>query len=75
MPGPVFKVRVRRAAIMQWAARRNLPLKSVAVRLSMSPAYLSQLLGGFRNPSPKTRSRLLGALKPLSWDQLFEEKT
>lgn len=66
------RVRLRRAAVIQWAARNDQPLKVIAADMRMSPSYLSQLLGGYRHPNPQTRTRILRMFRPLTWSDLFE---
>jgi transcriptional regulator with XRE-family HTH domain len=65
------KVRLKRGAADKAMARTNLSQNGVARRLEVSTGYLSQLLAGRRNPSPRVRQRILDTFK-MKFDELFE---
>ena len=45
-----------------------------ARKLGISSAYISQLMNGSRNPSPKLRERIMKILPGYKWDELFKIK-
>lgn len=54
-------------------ARRNWSQNRFAARCGLTSGHLSQLLSGKRQPGPDVRQRLLDALVPMAFDDLFEE--
>jgi transcriptional regulator with XRE-family HTH domain len=52
-------------------ARRNISQNWFADRLGTSSGYMSQLMNGTRNPSPKMREKILGFLTEYQFDDLF----
>jgi len=45
-----------------------------ARKLGISSAYISQLINGSRNPSPKLRERIMKIMPGYKWDELFKIK-
>ncbi len=64
-----------RPGLRRAIARLNLSQNEVARRCGFTSGYLSQLLSGTRFAGPSARGRLLEALAPLTFDELFEEVT
>jgi transcriptional regulator with XRE-family HTH domain len=54
-------------------ARRNQSQNRFARSCGITSGHFSQLLTGKRFAGPDVRERLLNALKPLTFDDLFEE--
>jgi len=56
--------------------RRNMSQNRFAMKLGISSGYMSQLMCGFRNPSPDLREKILAELKmdESRFDDLFEIK-
>jgi len=43
----------------------------LAIRVGSSSGYISQIMRGTRNPSPRMREKLQDVLKPLTFDDIF----
>jgi len=65
------KVSINGMALYDFMIKNNLAQKDLAVKLGISESYLSQLLCGTRQPSPRLRRTMLEALAPLGFDDLF----
>ena len=65
------KVSVNDMALYDFMTQNNLSQKDLAQRLDISESYISQLLCRTRHPSPKLRRRMLEALAPLTFQELF----
>lgn len=50
---------------------KNLSSQCLTRRLQISDCYLSQLMRGVRNPSPKLRQRMMNVLEVKEFDDLF----
>jgi transcriptional regulator with XRE-family HTH domain len=72
-PHPKLKVKVKRRQVYSWAVRHNITLATLAEKLKISPAYFSQLLHGRRYPNGRHREHFLKVMKPLTWEDLFQE--
>ena len=68
---PTSRVRLKREAVWEQINRRNFSQKELARLISVSPGYLSQLIGGTRSPSAEVRKRLQSALDISNFDSLF----
>ncbi len=55
-------VKLKTLTLKKLLARRNLSQNAFARRISVSSAYMSQILSGERNPSPKLREKMLKSL-------------
>ena len=52
-------------------ARKNMSQNWLAQSLGVTSGYMSQLMCGVRNPSPKLRERIMELLPECSFDDLF----
>lgn len=66
------KVVVRAEVVRELLLRRNLSQNGLAQKVGLSQGYLSQLLRRERTPGPRTRERLMDALRVQDFDALFE---
>lgn len=66
-----MQVQLRSIVVREWLARRCQTSVWLAAELGVTPTYLSNLLGGFKRPSPKLRARFL-SLMDIPFDDLFE---
>ena len=64
-------VKLNQAAVLRAIARRNMSQNMLAIRVSSSSGYISQIMCGTRNPSPRMREKLQIALAPLTFDDIF----
>lgn len=69
-----MKVLLKNKAIKEILIRKNKSQNWLAHRLEVSSGYMSQLMEGSRNPSPKLRERILNNLPEHKFDDLFEIK-
>ena len=67
----IITVRLNQAAVLRAIARRNMSQNMLAIRVGSSSGYISQIMCGTRNPSPRMREKLQGVLAPLSFDDIF----
>jgi len=67
----MITVRLNSIAILRAIARRNMSQNMLAVRVGSSSGYISQMMRGVRIPSPRMRQKLLEALVPLTFDDIF----
>ncbi|MCL0047867.1 helix-turn-helix domain-containing protein [Dehalococcoidia bacterium] len=67
----MLKVRLNRDAIQLAMVRRNMSQNMLAIRVGISSGYISQLMCGTRHASPKVRQKILDALTPLTFDDVF----
>ncbi len=67
----MVKVRLNRRALERAIAKRNMSQNMLAMRTGSSGGYISQLMRGGRYPSPKIRQKILDALNPLTFDDIF----
>ncbi len=66
-----IRVKLNRKVVEREIVRRNLSLNMVAIKAGLSSGHLSQIVSGNRYPSPQTRQKLLKALQPLTFDDVF----
>lgn len=69
-----MKVYMRRKEVKKILIRKNKSQNWLARRLEISSGYISQLMNGSRNPSPKLRERIMKKLPEHKFDDLFEIK-
>ena len=69
-----MKVYIRRKEVKKILIRRNKSQNWLAYKLEISSGYMSQLMDGTRNPSPKLRERIMKKLPEHKFDDLFEIK-
>jgi len=67
----MVKVSLNRRALEIALARKNMSQNMLAARMGISSGYMSQLMRGERHPSPMTRQKILDAMSPLSFDDIF----
>ncbi len=67
----IITVRLNQAAVLRAIARRNMSQNMLAIRVGSSSGYISQIMCGTRNPSPRMREKLQGVLAPLTFDDIF----
>ena len=66
-----IRVRMNQSAVLQAIARRNMSQNMLAIRAGISSGYISQIMCGTRNPSPRVRQKLQDVLSPLTFDDIF----
>ena len=66
-----IRVRMNQAAVLRAIARRNMSQNMLAIRAGTSSGYISQIMCGTRNPSPRMREKLQSVLAPLTFDDIF----
>ncbi len=69
-----MKVYIRRKEVKKILIRKNKSQNRLACSLEISSGYMSQLMNGSRNPSPKLRERIMKKLPGHKFDDLFEIK-
>ena len=67
----MITVKLNRAAMIRAIARRNMSQNMLAIKVGSSSGYISQIMCGTRTPSPRMREKLLDALAPLTFDDIF----
>ena len=67
----IIRVKLNQAAVLRAIARRNMSQNMLAIRVGSSSGYISQIMRGTRNPSPRMREKLQDVLKPLTFDDIF----
>lgn len=67
----MVKVRLNNQALQLAMARRNMSQNMLAARIGISSGYISQLMRGDRYASPRVRQKILDALNPLTFDDVF----
>ena len=67
-----MKVFLKSNEIKKILIRRNISQNYFAILAGTSSGYMSHLMTGKRNPSPKTRIKILKALKSKNFDDIFE---
>jgi transcriptional regulator with XRE-family HTH domain len=68
----MIKYALRQKTVLRYLGKRNLSQNSLALRLGISSAYMSQMLTGKRNLSPGMRSKILEHFAALSFEDLFK---
>jgi len=66
-----MKVKINKHVFQEQIARKNKSQNWAAQKLRISSGYMSQLMCGVRNPSPKLRERIMELLPECSFDELF----
>jgi len=66
-----MKIFLKNNKIKEMIARKNKSQNWLAHKLEISSGYLSQLMEGSRNPSPKVREKIMAALPEYQFDDLF----
>ena len=66
-----IRVKLNQAAVLRAIARRNMSQNMLAIRAGLSSGYISQLMCGTRDPSPRAREKLQSVLNPLTFDDIF----
>ena len=66
-----MKVRLRAQSIRHILAKKNMTQNWLAQRIATSSGYMSQMMTGIRNPSPRMREKMIAALKDYQFDDLF----
>ena len=64
-------VKLNQGAVLRAIARRNMSQNMLAIRAGSTSGYISQLMRGVRNPSPKMREKIQSILAPLTFDDIF----
>ena len=66
-----MKVKLRENKIKRILIRKNKSHNWLAYKVEISSGYMSQLMDGSRNPSPKLRERIMNILPGHEFDDLF----
>ena len=66
-----IRVKVNKSSVLRAIARRNMSQNMLAISIGSCSGYVSQIMCGTRNPSPMMRAKLLNALAPLTFDDIF----
>ena len=64
-------VKVNKLALLRAIAKRNMSQNMLATKVGSSSGYISNIMCGTRIPSPRMREKLLNALAPLTFDDIF----
>lgn len=67
-----MKVALRANVISEILARKNISQNCFAFRVGTTSGYMSQMMTGKRNPSPKMRKKILKVLKDCEFEDLFK---
>ena len=67
----IITVKLNKASVLRAIARRNMSQNMLAIRVGSSSGYISQIMCGTRNPSPRMREKLQNVLSPLTFDDIF----
>ncbi|MCH9037497.1 MAG: helix-turn-helix transcriptional regulator [Chloroflexi bacterium] len=68
----MLRAKVKAQALWKIILRRNMTQNQLAKKAGITSGHLSQLINGDRLPSPAVRRKLLEALDPLEFDDIFE---
>lgn len=66
-----MKVFLRKKTIKRIIIRKNKSQNWFAKQIKISSGYMSQLMDGSRNPSPKVREKIMNNLPENTFDDLF----
>ena len=66
------KVLLRAGVVRDRLIRKSRSQNWLAVRLGITPGYISQIMDGCRNPSPALRQRFLDTFPECEFDDLFQ---
>jgi len=67
-----MKVALKKDNIRKILAQRNISQNWLAFRVGTTSGYMSQMMTGKRNPSPKMRKKILKVLKDYEFEDLFK---
>ena len=67
-----MKVALKADNIRKILAQRNISQNWLAFRVGTTSGYISQMMTGKRNPSPKMRKKILKVLKDCEFEDLFK---
>ncbi|MGI2336158.1 MAG: helix-turn-helix domain-containing protein [Dehalogenimonas sp.] len=67
----MFKVVLNKPYMEKAMLRHNLSIKLLAVRIGLTPSYLSRILNGKQAPTAAVRQQLLDYFKGSSFDDMF----
>jgi transcriptional regulator with XRE-family HTH domain len=70
-----MKVKLRSKKVRELLARKNLSQNWLAGRIGASSSYISQVMNGVRNPSPRMREAIMQVFKDSKFDELFSIKS
>jgi transcriptional regulator with XRE-family HTH domain len=65
------KVKIKKRALLILLATRNMSQNGLARVAGLKGGHVSQLINGDRNVSPVTRERLLKAMQPVKFEDIF----
>ena len=68
----MLRVRVKTKAVWEILLRRNMTQNELAKLVEVSSGHLSQLVNGERCPSAPVRRKILTALSPAKFDDVFQ---
>ena len=68
----MLRTRVKNRSVWEILARRNMTQNQLAKKAGITSGHLSQVINSERFPSPAVRQRLLDALAPVEFDEIFE---
>ena len=69
-----MKIAIKRRKVLRILAEMNKSQNWLAHKMYTSSGYMSQLMSGVRNPSPRIRERLQRVLKVKNWKDIFKMK-
>ena len=67
-----MKVALKADNIRKILSQRNISQNRFAFRVGTTSGYISQMMTGKRNPSPKMRKKILKVLKDCEFEDLFK---
>lgn len=67
-----IRVLVKQGFVKNALARKNRDLQWLADKIGITPSSLSNLIYGNKSPSPETRNKMVAALQPCKWDDIFD---
>ena len=70
-----MKVKLKDDEIQYQLARKNMTQDLLAQRLGITTGYMSQIMCGVRNPSPRLREKIMQQFPECDFDELFDIKT
>ena len=68
----MLRVKVKTRAIWRLLVRRNMTQNDLARKAGISSGHLSMMVNGERHPSAYVRRKMLEALAPVEFDEIFE---
>jgi len=67
----MLKAKLKAPVVRRFLARKNRSQNWLARKMEISSGYLSQMLNGTRNPSPRVRERIMDVFEAHDFDDLF----